>query len=121
MLSTSVLLALSGVALAQQATTPAACLDLSNSADAQAYARTVDVAALQKGNVGAVCFEGGQLKLDPVPDILTIFSQDGTAQISGKFTAANGAVTPLRCDLPKDSITELLKTVSQPAVVKAED
>lgn len=86
------------------------CLNLESAAEATTFARGVQLSAIQKGQINAVCFDGGSLKLDPVPDVLEVFSTD-PATISGKFTSAEGAVTPLRCEFPKDSVAELLKSV----------
>jgi expansin (peptidoglycan-binding protein) len=113
--STTIALIAATVSLASAQSDPStgsspACLNLETASEASAFARGVQLMSLQKGTVNAICFAGGSVKLDAVPDIVQVFASD-PASISGKFTDAAGAVTPLRCEFPKDSITELLKSV----------
>jgi hypothetical protein len=53
-----------------------ACLNLETASEASAFARGVQLMSLQKGTVNAICFAGGSVKLDAVPDIVQVFASD---------------------------------------------
>jgi hypothetical protein len=73
-------------------------------AGASAFARGVQlIGACKKATVSAVCFGGGSRQARRrCPTSCSRCSASDPAAISGKFTdAAEGAVTPLRCEFPK--------------------